>query len=76
MSVAATPQWLEMRRLEVMETLGRNKNTVFFPFGSQEAALNMRTLQAVQALDKRQGGHTYGRPLSGAIQALLTRWRG
>jgi len=52
MSAAATPQWLEMRRLEVMERMAENKNTVFFPFGSQRAALNIRTLQAVQKLAK------------------------
>ncbi len=52
MSVAATPQWLEMRRLEVMERMATNKNAVFFPFGSHQAALNIKTLQAVQAINK------------------------
>lgn len=52
MSEAITPEWLQMRRLEVMEKMAKNGSAVFFPTNlSVGEAVQMQTLRKIENLD-------------------------
>lgn len=56
MAAAVTPQWLSMRRLEVMEAMAENNSAVFFPVNmSPDTALNLQVIRKLGDLAKPKG---------------------
>ena len=51
MASAITPEWLQMRRLEVMEAMAQNRSAVFFPADmGTDTAINARQMKLLEQL--------------------------